>query len=245
MKKLLIIITALAMILSLGTVGGFAANTDKTEPENTGEPKEASISADAKELRDFTAKCIELIDCSDEKKDTLFDNAIRLFGRNIDTIRLAKSRLKYKLVLYNSRNLNIPCNFCHVSNTTVPVFDGDETLENMYCLCENCGHKFKYLEYCADCYTEDVMKPICCNDPLKYDESKSYTFALCTSCGSLRRMMDCEHDCGDSCEYEQYDYEEVISASAKAIMNKRKCEILSYLMIFDLSDETRDYLLNQ
>lgn len=58
-------------------------------------------------------------------------------------------------------------------------------------------------------------------------------------------MMDCEHNCGDLCEYEQYDYEEVISASARAIMNRRKHDILYYLMIFDVSDEVRDYLFNE
>ncbi len=228
MKKLLTILTALALILSLCTCVGFASE-EKANDSEAPVKSDASISADAKELRDFISKYIEHIDCSDKKKDTIFDNAIRLFVRNIDSIRLAKSRLKYKLVLDNSSSLNIFCSSCNFANTVIPVFEGEETLENMYCLCENCGHKFKYLEYCVDCCTEDVMKPICCNDPLKSDESKSYTFALCTSCGSLRRMMDCEHDCGDSCEYEQYDYEEVISASARAIMDKRKREILAYL----------------
>ncbi len=245
MKKLLTILTALALILSLCTCVGFASE-EKTDDSEAPVKSDASISADAEELRDFITKCTELISCSEKTKKTLFEKACKMYAQDdYDAVKFAKARLKYKLVLDDSSSLNIFCSSCNFANTVIPVFEGDETLENMYCLCENCGHKFKYLEYCTDCYTEDVMKPICCNDPLKSDESKSYTFALCTSCGALRRMMDCEHDCGDSCEYEQHDYEEVIAESARAIMDKRKREILSYLMIFDLSDETRDYLFNQ
>lgn len=162
MKKLFSFIIALSLILSLCTFSGFTADADKTNI--------ASVSEDAEELRDFITKCTELLPCGEKTKKALFDKACKIYAPdNYSSLNSAKSKLKYKLVLDKSSSLNIICNNCSFGNTVIPVFEGEEALENMYCLCENCGYKFKYLEYCGDCRTENAMKPICCNSPLGYD----------------------------------------------------------------------------